>query len=320
MGFYAPAQVVGDARAHGVEIRAVSVNHSRWDCTLEDTSDQTGGRYRAVRLGLRMAKGLANADAAAIVLARGPGPFSSVEELARRAGVPTAPLERMAEADAFATMGLDRRGALWAIRGLADTALPLWAAADAGRMPAAEAVEPEVTLAPMTDGRAVVEDYRSLGLSLRAHPVSFLRGVLRARGMIACADLRAMRDGRWTTVPGLILVRQRPGSAKGILFLTIEDETGIANIVVWQSVFEAHRALIVSARMLAVRGRVQREGEVIHVVADRLEDLSPLLAGLGRAGEDFPRHGGRGDEVRRGSAPDPREQGRGIRVPTRDFR
>jgi error-prone DNA polymerase len=316
MGFYAPAQVVGDARAHGAEIRAVSVNHSRWDCTLEET----GGRYRAVRLGLRMAKGLANADAAAIVLARGPGPFASVEELARRAGVPTAPLERLAEADAFAAMGLDRRGALWAIRGLAETALPLWAAADAGRMPGAEATEPGVALAPMTDGRAVVEDYRSLGLSLRAHPVSFLRGALRARGMVACADLRAMRDGRRTVVPGLILVRQRPGSAKGILFLTIEDETGIANIVVWSSVFEAHRALVLSARMLAVRGRVQREGEVIHIIADRLEDLSPLLAGLGRAEDGFPPPGGRGDEARLGSAPDPREHGGGIRVPTRDFK
>jgi error-prone DNA polymerase len=309
--------VVSDARAHGVPIQPVSVNDSRWDCTLETTD----GPYRAVRLGLRMAKGLANADGAAIVLARGTEPFTSVEELARRSGASIAALERLAEADAFAGLGLDRRAALWAIRGLADTALPLWAAADAGRLPRSEGAEPEVAVTPMTAGRSVVEDYRSFGLSLRAHPVSFLRGTLAGRGMIACGDLRSMRDGRRATVPGLILVRQKPGSAKGIMFITLEDETGIANIVVWPSVFERHRALVLSARMIAVRGRVQREGEVIHVVADRLEDLSALLASLGRAEDDFPLRTGRGDEAKHGGAPDPREHGGGgIRVPTRDFR
>ena len=129
-----------------------------------------------------------------------------------------------------------------------------------------------------------MEDYRSFGLSLRAHPVSFLRHALAARGMVACADLRSMKDGRRATVPGIVLVRQKPGSAKGIMFITLEDESGIANIVVWPSVFETHRALILTARMLGVRGRVQREGEVIHVIADTIEDLSPLLAQLGRAG------------------------------------
>jgi error-prone DNA polymerase len=319
MGFYAPAQVVSDARAHGVLIHPVSVNDSRWDCTLEKTS----GPWRAVRLGLRMAKGLPNADGAAIVLARGTEPFTSVEELARRSGASIGALERLAEADAFAAMGLDRRAALWAIRGLADSALPLWAAADAGAMPRPEGAEPVVDLTPMTAGRSVVEDYRSLGLSLRAHPVSFLRSVLAGRGMIACGELVAMRDGRRATAPGLVLVRQRPGSAKGIMFITLEDETGIANIVVWPSVFEANRALILSARMIAVRGRVQREGEVIHVVAERLEDLSPLLASLGRVEDDFPLRSGRGDEAKHGGAPDPREHPRehgSIRVPTRDFR
>ena len=316
MGFYAPAQVVADARAHGVPIAPVSVNESRWDCTLE----YKGKRYRAVRLGLAMAKGLANADGAAIVLARGSDPYTSVEELARRSGAPVAALERLAEADAFASLGLDRRAALWAIRGLADTALPLWAAADAGLRPRAEGHEPEVVLTPMSDGRSVVEDYRSFGLSLRAHPVSFLRGDLAARGMVTCDGLRVMKDGRRMTVPGLVLVRQRPGSAKGIMFITLEDETGIANIVVWPSIFETHRALILSARMIAVRGRVQREGEVIHVVAESLADLSPLLGRLGRAEDDFPLRSGRGDEAKHGGAPDPREHGGSIRVPTRDFR
>jgi error-prone DNA polymerase len=240
--------------------------------------------------------------------------------MARRTGVSVAALERLAEADAFQAIGLDRRQALWAIRGLADTALPLWAAADAGRMPRPEGAEPEVALTPMTAGRAVVEDYRSFGLSLRAHPVSFLRPALAARGMIACGDLRTMRDGRRATVPGIVLVRQKPGSAKGIMFITLEDETGIANIVVWPSVFEAHRALVLSARMLAVRGRVQREGEVIHVIADAIEDLSSLLAGLGSRTDDFPLRSGRGDEAKHGGAPDPREHGSGIKVPTRDFR
>jgi error-prone DNA polymerase len=320
MGFYAPAQLVSDARAHGVSVHPVSVNDSRWDCTLEETGDKPAGSWRAVRLGLRMAKGLANADGAAIVLARGTDPFTSVEELARRSGVPVAALERLAEADAFACMGLDRRAALWAIRGLADTALPLWAAADAGRMPRPEGPEPGVGLTPMTAGRSVVEDYRSLGLSLRAHPASFLRAGLQARGMIACGDLRTMRDGRRATVPGIVLVRQKPGSAKGIMFITLEDETGIANIVVWPSIFETNRALILSARMIAVRGRVQREGEVIHVVAEQIEDLSLLLASLGRAEDDFPLRSGRGDEAKHGGAPDPRERGNSIRVPTRDFR
>ena len=315
MGFYAPAQVVSDARAHGVAVHPVSVNHSRWDCTLEPAN----GPWRAVRLGLRMAKGLPNADGAAIVLARGTEPFTSVEELARRSGVSTAALERLAEADAFADMGLDRRAALWAIRGIADTALPLWAAADAGRTPNPEGAEPEVALTPMTAGRSVVEDYRSFGLSLRAHPVSFLRDTLAARGMIACGELAGRRDGRRATVPGLVLVRQKPGSAKGVMFITLEDETGIANIVVWPKIFEANRALVLSARMIAVRGRVQREGEVIHVVADSLEDLSPLLASLGRIDDDFPLRTGRGDEAKHGGAPDPREHG-SIRVPTRDFR
>jgi error-prone DNA polymerase len=314
MGFYAPAQLVTDAKNHGVEIRAVSVNASRWDCTLEETS----GGMRALRLGLRMTKGLANADAATIVGARADMPFTSVEEMARRSAVPVAALERLAEADAFGALGLDRRQALWAIRGLSDTALPLWVAADAGRLPQPEATEPGVALTPMTDAREVVEDYRSTGLTLRAHPVSFLRDALTARGMIACADLRRARDGRRVAVPGIVLVRQRPGSAKGVIFITLEDETGIANLVVWAPVFEQYRALVLSARMLAVRGRVQREGEVIHVVAETIEDLSPLLAELGR--QDFPVTTGRGDEARHGGAPDPREHGSGIKVPTRDFR
>jgi error-prone DNA polymerase len=337
MGFYAPAQVVRDAREHGVEMRPVCVNASRWDCTLEAAER---GPFLAVRLGLRMAKGLANEHGAAIVARRGDAPYASVEDVSRRSGVPVAALERLAEADAFQSMGLDRRAALWAIRALRDTALPLFAAADDGEAPRPEIVEPAFALAPMRAGREVVEDYRAVGLSLRRHPASFLRPELARQGMIPCADLAGARDGSRVVVPGIVLVRQRPGSAKGVMFITIEDETAVANIVVWPSVFEAQRRLVLSAGMIACVGKVQREGAVIHVIADRLIDLSDLLRGVGdedvENAEQFPLRSGRGDEAKHGGSPDPRggktkppprdiyspEFARpgGIKVPTRDFR
>jgi error-prone DNA polymerase len=300
MGFYAPAQILRDARAHGVEVRPVCVNASRWDCTLEPAA----GRPLAVRLGLRMAKGLSNDDAARIVAHRAATPYRGVEELWRRAGVPASALERLAEADGYHGLGLDRRQALWAIRGLAGAPLPLFAAADRGHPPAPEFVEPPVALVPMTEGGEVVEDYRSLGLSLRRHPVAFLRDELRHRTMITCADLARTRDGRRVAVPGIVLVRQRPGSARGVLFITLEDETGVANLIVWPSLFERQRRLVLNARMLAGHGRVQREGEIIHVIADRLEDLSDLLDRVGAPAENPPVRG------------DPR----GLKVATRDFR
>jgi error-prone DNA polymerase len=203
---------------------------------------------------------------------------------------------------------------------LADSALPLWAAADAGALPQAEVAEPGVSLTAMSEAREVVEDYRSVSLTLRRHPVEFLRPALKARGVTPCGDLASTRDGRWGRFAGLVLVRQKPGSAKGVMFITIEDETGIGNVVIWPSVFDANRPLIISARMLEVRGRIQREGLVVHIVAATVGDLSPMLASLGRREEGFPLPHGRGDEVKRGSAPDPREAKPGIKVPTRDFR
>ncbi len=332
MGFYAPAQLVRDAREHGVEIRPVCVNLSRWDSTLEPRRD--GGRGRAVRLGFRMAKGLANAHAAQLVAHRGASAYRSVEEIRRRADIPAQALERLAEADAFRDLGLDRRQALWQVKGLADEALPLFAAADAGRRPRPETVEPPVTLLPMRRGKEVVEDYRSLGLSLRAHPVSFVRAALRARRMVMCAALRQARDGARVAVPGIVLVRQKPGSAKGVMFITIEDETGVANLILWPDRFEAQRRLVLSAGMIACHGRVQREGEVIHVVTERLEDLTGLLRSVGDRDGAFPLPHGRGDEVAHPSAPDQRQiqhhtlhqtlhqtgADPAIRVPTRDFR
>ena len=164
------------------------------------------------------------------------------------------PCWSVAEADAFHALGLDRRAALWAIRGLADTVLPLFAAADGQGRPNPELVEPSVTLKPMKEGREVVEDYRSVGLSLGQHPVAFLRAELRSRGMVTCEEVRLGRDGRRVVVPGIVLVRQKPGSAKGVMFITIEDESGVANLVLWADRFEKQRRVVLSAGMIASMG------------------------------------------------------------------
>ncbi|RYD42111.1 MAG: DNA polymerase III subunit alpha, partial [Sphingomonadales bacterium] len=279
MGFYAPAQIVRDARNHGVEVRPVSINDSHWDCTLE----KKDGRYLAVRLGFRQVRSLANVHGAAIVGARGDLPYDCVEDVWRRAGVPRAAIERIAEADGFACLSEDRRQGLWKVRGLGEAPLPLFAAADAREACfSPEGLEPETILRQMTEGREVVEDYRTLQLSLRAHPLSFLRDELDAMGIVRCADLSHIRDGRNIEVAGVILVRQRPGSAKGVLFVTIEDETGIANGILWPDRFEIYRRPVMSASMIAIRGRLQKEGEVIHIICDRVVDHDALLRSLGR--------------------------------------
>ncbi|VFU17718.1 error-prone DNA polymerase [Methylocella tundrae] len=307
MGFYAPAQIVRDARDHGVEVRPICVNASRWDCTLEPAGED---RF-AVRLGLRMARGLSNANAAAIIGVRADRPFASVDDLWRRAGVPAASLVQIAEADAFQpSLKLARREALWAIKALRDEPLPLFAAASAREAnPVAELTEPAVALRPMTAGGEVVEDYGHVGLTLRAHPVSFLREDLHRKRIGTCSEAMQARDGRFVQTAGLVLVRQMPGSAKGVMFITIEDETGIANLVIWPKLFEQQRRIILSAGMLAVAGRVQREGEVVHLVANSLTDLSASLATIGDRDSVFPPPHGRGDEFHRGGpGVDPRER------------
>jgi error-prone DNA polymerase len=267
-----------------------------------------------------MAKGLNNADAACLVAHRGAELYRSIEEIWRRAGTPPAALERLAEADGFGGLGVARRRALWEVRGLADATLPLFAAADRGRMPEPEIVEAPVSLAAMREGQQVVEDYRSTGLSLRRHPLSFLRQDLASMGMITCGDLATTRDYKRIYLAGMVLVRQKPGSAKGVMFITVEDETGVANLIVWPSLFEERRRVILAAGMMGVRGRVQREGEVIHVIVQQVEDLTEMLRGVGQ------REGGPGDatdpavhRVRNIYIPDLR-LGSGIKVPTRDFR
>ncbi len=260
-----------------------------------------------MRLGLRLARGLPNRDGARIVVARGSLPFASIEDVWRRARVPVATLERLAEADAFGSLGRTRREALWDVRALGDEPLPLFAAADErdGLM-LPELKEELVPLMPMTGGRQIVEDYRSQGLSLRGHPVEFLRNDLAAAGYMPAADLAGVPDRRRVSVAGLVLVRQRPGSANGVLFITLEDEAEIANLIVWPSLFERERRLILSASMMGCHGKVQREGQVIHVIADRLTDLSNLLREIGDRDLPFRVPRGRADEARGGGGPDER--------------
>ncbi len=321
MGFYAPAQILRDAREHGVEVRPVCINDSLWDMRVLDQAGDPGrprGRFCGddadwvallpLRLGMRIVQGLAEEDAQAIVAAReAGGPFTSIEEVWRRANVKPAALERLARADAFQILGLDRRQALWAVKALQQAPLPLLAAADAreGAL-RPEAIEQPVALLPLTAGSEVVEDYRSTQLTLRAHPVTFLRDRLAARRIARCGDLGTMKDGDRVEVAGLILVRQRPGSAKGVVFVTLEDETGIANAVLWPDRFEANRRTVMSATMLAIRGKVQREGIVIHLVAEQITDLTPWLRELGEL--DLPRMTMPGDGATHGGEIDPRDR------------
>jgi error-prone DNA polymerase len=242
-----------------------------------------------------MIRGLSNIHAAQILAARSERLFSSIEDVWRRSAVPLAELEKLADADAFRSLGVDRRQALWQVRGLGEAPLPLFAAAE-GR-------EPEVALKPLTEGREVVEDYRALQLSLRAHPLAFLRPELDRRGVTRCADLAHVRDGRPVTVAGVVLIRQRPGSAKGVLFITIEDETGVANAILWPDRFEAQRRIVLSASMIGIKGVVQREGEIIHVITARMEDMTPLLHSVGE--REFPHRTGPADGAKN-AGPDPR--------------
>ncbi len=319
MGFYAPAQIVRDAREHGVEVRPVDVNFSSWDCTLEAGLQ---GSHHALRLGFRQIKGFGREDAEWLVAARGNG-YRAVEDIWRRAGLPPAALERLAQADAFGDIELSRRQALWQTAALKSEApLPLFQAAGE----ADYGWEPAVALAPPSLGEEVYEDYSRLRLSLRAHPLALLRSGLG--GAAANASLMTAPLGRPVTVAGLVLARQRPGSAKGVIFATLEDETGVANIIVWPKTFEAYRRVVLTARLLKVTGRLQREGVVVHLIADVLEDVSWLLDELA-ADDRFAQPARAADENGRLPAPDkrvvaprsrhPRDQARTL-FPSRDFR
>ena len=270
MGFYAPAQIVRDAQDHGVAVRPPDINHSDWDCTLEPAE---GGF--ALRLGLRQVKGLKQTEAEWVTAARANG-YRHPADLWRRAGLKRRSLTALAEADAFTSLHLSRRQVIWALRGIGgDRPLPLFEAAnesDRGR-------ELPVDLPKATLGEEVAEDYASLRLSLKAHPLTLVRDQADAplAGCLPALHLADAKDGTTVSVAGLVLVRQRPGSAHGVIFATIEDETGTANIVVWTDVFERYRRPLLTARLMRVTGKLQREGIVIHVIAQTIEDRSDLL-------------------------------------------
>ena len=288
MGFYQPAQLVRDARQHGVEIRPVDVNNSAWDCTLEPLSTERC----AVRLGFRQVDGLKEEEVTKkLIVHRGNG-YSSLEQLARRGGVSRFTLERLAEADGFTSMGLDRRAALWAMRRLGrldiepvkrdgialDSNLPLFAPhIEDGLFD-----EPVVTLPEMQLSEEVMDDYQTTGLSLKAHPCSFFRPELKKLGVITSQEHRSdsLPQDTHVTVAGLVLMRQMPGTAKGVVFITLEDETGIVNIIVWPKILAANRRVVMTGEFLAIRGRLQRAGLVIHVIAESFMDLSQELRRL----------------------------------------
>jgi error-prone DNA polymerase len=283
MGFYAPAQLVRDATDHGVEVRHPDVNWSFWDNTLEPLARRRGPLKTAVRLGFRQIKGMPEEAATRIVTARQRA-YDSPADLKRRAGLDRATMVRLAEADAFRSIAMDRRQALWDVHALAEHDLPLFAAAElspgSNLPPVESAAEPWAELPPMGMGEHVVEDYTSLRLSLKAHPLALLREPLRERRLVTARQLWSIPPGRRVAIAGLVIVRQRPGSAKGVIFATLEDETGFANIIVWPKIFEQYRAIIMRTRLLEARGRLQREGRVIHLIAETLTDLTPELRHL----------------------------------------
>ncbi|NLS01159.1 error-prone DNA polymerase [Rhizobium sp. P38BS-XIX] len=299
MGFYAPAQLVRDAREHGVEVRPVDVNYSNWDCLLErGRFDKRAVEPRhasmreviktesAVRLGFRQVKGLSEKEIDQLVQRRGEG-YKSVRDLWLRSGLAKSQVERLADADAFGSIGLSRREALWAVRALdagsAAEKLPLFDLGDHTDLQ----VEPVVALPEMLPGEQVIEDYRYLSLSLKAHPVSFLRADFARQGIVQNRDLLKVANGRMVTIAGLVLVRQRPGSAKGVIFMTLEDETGVANAIVWRNKFEKYRAIVMGARLVRIRGRLQSASGVIHVVVDHIEDMTSALGILKREARSF---------------------------------
>ena len=291
MGFYQPAQLVRDARDHGVDIREVDVNFSVWDCTLEKAPFDPArilARHaemrgiietdHALRLGFRQIKGLSEERMKIFVARRGDG-YESVRDVWLRSGLDVDEIERLAQADAFRSLGLDRREALWAVRALdgksAAERLPLF---DQPAIRLRE-LEPETKLPKMPLGEHVIHDYRSLGLSLKAHPVAFLRERLDRAGVTPNANLPSVRDSRRVSVAGLVLVRQRPGKGNAI-FLTLEDDKAVANVIFWERTFTRYRPIVMGARFVRVTGKLQSESGVIHIVAEKIEDLTPWLTVL----------------------------------------
>ncbi|HEY4586878.1 MAG TPA: OB-fold nucleic acid binding domain-containing protein, partial [Brevundimonas sp.] len=285
MGFYAPAQIVREAQEVGkVEVRPIDVSYSDWDNSLEGPADAP-----VLRLGLRQIDGFREDWAKALSTARAEAPFDDIETLARRAKLPAAAMRKLADADAFRSMGKDRREALWAVRRLPDDdPLPLFAAAEARERGARElGAEPDARLPLMPLGEHVAADYQTARLSLKAHPMAILRPVFAAGRVLTCAETEAKRGGSRVQVAGVVLVRQRPGKGNAV-FITLEDETGITNVVLWARMLEQFRREVMSARLMQVEGVIEKSAEdVVHVVARRVIDRSAELA---RLSEDHETH------------------------------
>jgi error-prone DNA polymerase len=291
MGFYAPAQIVRDAQEHGVAVLPADVNHSDWDCTLEPASRDTRPEHRrghagwrsdqgwALRLGLRQVDGFPQEVAEELAKVRqADGPFADVLGLRDRAKLQPAHIERLAAADCFGSLPLGRRQALWEARTLVGTAeLPLFAAARE-REEGGELAATQLPAMPLSE--EVIADYQTQRLSLKAHPMSFLRASLAERGFVPASELRGRKHRSLVSVAGIVLIRQRPGSAKGVVFITLEDETGIANLVVWPDAMETYRKVVMGARLIEVRGRVEYDEDVLHVIAVSLADATDQLQHL----------------------------------------
>ncbi len=272
MGFYGPSQLVSDARRHGVEVRPVDATVSEWDCTLEKAGTP------ALRLGLRVIAGLSEAGAKRLVEARQAQPFASVADLAHRAQLDKRDLACLAEAGALAAIAGHRHGAAWEVAGV-ERLPPLLAGH------AIEEAAP--ALPPPTEGQDIVADYRKLAFTLRRHPLALLRNRLRRRRLATASEIAAAPQGRIVRTAGIVIGRQRPDTASGVIFVTLEDETGATNVIVWRDVSERQRRELLGARLLAVFGKIERVGPVVHVLAGRLADLSPLLGALETRSRDF---------------------------------
>jgi len=268
MGFYAPSQIVQDASRHGVEVRPVDVLASEWECTLEEAA----GGTQALRLGLRQVKGFSLEGVARLTAARAQGGFDGVEELASRSGIDPRDLKCLAAAGAFASLAGHRRKAYWDVAGI-ERATPL---------AMGYVTEAQPDLFPLTEGQDLAADYASLGLSLGRHPLALLRDRL-----LTAEELSRLPHGSLARAAGLVINRQRPGTASGVTFLTLEDETGHVNVVVWHDLAERQRRELLGARLLAVYGTLERQGEVAHLIAGHLRDLTPLLGDLVTHSRDF---------------------------------
>ncbi len=293
MGFYAPSQLVQDARRHGVEMRPADVLASDWDCTLEPAQGAALTAQRpAVRLGLRLISGLRQSSAERIMAARGDNPFVSIEDLAQRAELDQADLKTLAAADAMATLAGHRRAQVWEaspIKGMAATrrAGPLSLGQAASLLNGVPVHEEELELAPPSEGEDIVFDYAALGLTLRRHPLALLRPLLARKKLLSAEQMRDFPDGRPARACGIVIMRQQPETAKGTVFVTLEDESGTVNVIVWKDLGERQRSELLQSRLLAVFGVWQRQGEVRHLLARRLVNLTPWLGRLASPSRDF---------------------------------